>query len=148
MHGGMVSKGFTLIEVLIVVAVLGILVGIGTFGFNAVLNDTKDGQAEASAQHIADLLERYRRDYNEYPSICVNGDNFGCGASLLESSLVPAYASKMPDSYPNIDNAGVFSYVRGTGGQTYALYLRFNAKEDCKRGTGVVAGWWPGLPIC
>ncbi len=143
------ARGFTIVELLIVIVVIGILASITVVAYNGVQARAKDVQTEASYSQISDLLELYYLDNGMYPGVCAGGDNMGCSANLLGSVLVPAYTSKLPDAYPTPDAAGVFGYVRGTGSNTYALYLRFDGKPDCKRGVNVASGWWgAGLPTC
>ena len=143
------NEGFTIIELLIAVIVIGILAGLGVVSYNGVQNRAKDVRTEDAYAKISDALEFYYIKNKEYPAVCPNGDNMGCYFDAVGPALVPKYMSKLPDAYPSVYDAGVFSYVRGTSGQTYAIFLRFEGKPDCKRGVGVQAGWWgAGLATC
>ena len=143
------AKGFTIVELLIVIAVIGILASIGVTTYNDVQNRAKDVRTDSSMSEISDMLELYYLANKSYPAVCAGGDNAGCNPSLLAGALVPAYGSKFPDAYPTPNDAGVYGYVRGTGGNTYAIYLRYSTKPNCKKGVNVAAGWWgTGLPTC
>lgn len=63
-----ISRGFTIIEVLIVVAVIGILATISIVGFNRYQADTRDAQRSSKATIIAEALEKYYDQNGEYPS--------------------------------------------------------------------------------
>lgn len=140
-------RGFTIVELLIVIVVIAILAAITVVAYNGIQNRAKDTQTDGSVSQIKKLLEHYMVDNGAYPSVCAGGDNSGCNAELLAGALVPTYAAKMPDAYPT--GYGVYQYVRGTGGTTYAIYLRYYGKSNCKTGVNVVAGWWgAGLATC
>jgi len=141
------ARGFTIVELLIVIVVIGILAAITVVAYNGIQNRAKDTQTDSSASQMKKLLEAYAADNGAYPAVCGGGDNAGCNAELLAGALVPTYASKLPDAYPT--GYGVYQYVRGTGGVSYALYLRYYAKANCKTGVNVVSGWWgAGLATC
>jgi prepilin-type N-terminal cleavage/methylation domain-containing protein len=149
MKRGQKQKGFTIVELLIVIVVIGILAAITVVAFNGIQAKARDAQTESNMSAIAKMMEMYYIDNGAYPSVCGGGDNAGCSANLLAGALVPTYASRLPDAYPTPNSAGVFNYVRGTAGVSYAIYLRFDDKPDCKRGVNVVAGWWgTSLPTC
>lgn len=59
--------GFTIVEVVIIIAVLGILVTITSFGFGTVQQNSRDAKRAADALVIADALENYFNENGEYP---------------------------------------------------------------------------------
>lgn len=60
-------SGFTLVEAVIVIAVIGIIVAVG-FGTNALVQqNARNGQRSTSATAIADALEKYFEEHGEYP---------------------------------------------------------------------------------
>lgn len=140
-------RGFTIVELLIVIVVIGILAGITLVAYGNISNRAKDAQTDTSISQLKKLLEIYASDTGVYPAVCGGGDNSGCNAELLTSALVPAYANRMPEAYPT--GYGVYQYVRGTGGTSYAVYLRYYSKANCKTGVNVNAGWWgTGVATC
>ena len=60
-------RAFTLIELLIVVAVIGILAAIAVPNFLTAQIRAKTARAAAEMKTLADVLELYRLDHNEYP---------------------------------------------------------------------------------
>lgn len=66
------SIGFTLIEILIVVAIISILSAIAVPNFLEAQTRSKVSRARADMHTIATALEVYRIDNNHYPPMCEN----------------------------------------------------------------------------
>lgn len=62
------TKGFTLIEVLVVIVIIGIVVTAGTFGFQSVRQNARDTSRRALIASIESALSRYLADCSKYPS--------------------------------------------------------------------------------
>lgn len=77
-------RGFTLIEVIVTVAVIAILVTIVTLGLNRYLQDGRDSQRESNAAAIAESLERYYNTSGEYPSCSAVSGSADAVANVLE----------------------------------------------------------------
>ncbi len=73
------SKGFTIIELLVVILVVAILAGIVLFTFNGVQKKTRDADRRADISEIANQVQLYfvQDDNAKYPTLQqVNDDNF------------------------------------------------------------------------
>lgn len=68
-------KGFTLVELVIVIAVIGILATISIIGIGRFQSETRDARRASSASVIAEALEKYYDDNGEYPSCSAISDS-------------------------------------------------------------------------
>lgn len=60
-------KGFTLIEILVVLSLIGILVGLSLVAFQGSRASARDGRRKADLEQIRSALEIYRSDNDTYP---------------------------------------------------------------------------------
>ena len=60
-------RGFTLVELIVVIAVIGILATITVIGFGRYQADTRDARRASSATVIVESLEKYYDENGEYP---------------------------------------------------------------------------------
>lgn len=61
------QRGFTLVELLVVVSIIGILVSIVAINSNSARRQSRDARRKADLQNVAGALELYRATYREYP---------------------------------------------------------------------------------
>ncbi len=86
-------KGFTVLEFLVVVAIMSILVGLILVGLNAARSNARDQEKIANLQKIALGIEQYRDICREYPADLIPDqrcDNLN--GSTLEN-LIPDIAT-------------------------------------------------------
>jgi prepilin-type N-terminal cleavage/methylation domain-containing protein len=83
-------RGFTIVELLTVMAVIALLIGLLVPGLNKVRIYAKSVKQKAQFHSISVALEMFRNDDGEYPpSTRVNGANgYICGANRLAEALV------------------------------------------------------------
>jgi prepilin-type N-terminal cleavage/methylation domain-containing protein len=62
------KSGFTIIELIVVIMVIGILATIGVISYNGVQAKTRDAQRASQISIIQDALEKYYSKNGEYPS--------------------------------------------------------------------------------
>ena len=93
------KSGFTVVELIVVIVVIGILATIGTFYANNVQQQARDNQTYTSASVVAGGLEKYFDKNGEYPSAPqVTNSNANTvkqllGLSSLENMLAPGAAA-------------------------------------------------------
>ena len=87
-----IHKGFTLVEILIVVVILGILAAIVIPQFANASNDALKGTLQTQLQTISSQLELYRvRNVGSYPPDLISDTtNFGWGEMVTEGYLKEA----------------------------------------------------------
>ena len=77
-------SGFTLVELLIVIVIIGILASIGLGSFNTAQMKSRDSKRKTNLQQIANALEIYYNDKGVYPASTTAGLIKGCGLNALE----------------------------------------------------------------
>jgi|SRR5690606_27872544 len=102
----MKRRGFTIVEIVIIIAVIGILVGIASLSFASVQRDTRDSQREATVNLIAKALERYHDENGEYPSVrsLVNDHSENTGQAVAAKLGLKPSDLKMPGTPESITN--------------------------------------------
>lgn len=123
-----VSVGFTLIELMIVIAILGVLIAVGLTSFRTSQMRARDSRRKNDLRQIASALEYYYNDKIQYPSSDASGNMYACGANATEvcawgSSIMKnvttgtIYMVKLPG-----DPASGRAYRYVKSGTSYKLY--------------------------
>ncbi len=96
-------SGFTIVELLIVIVVIGILAAITIVAYNGIQQRGRDAQRKSDVANIAKALELYYIDNGQYPlssgSTTINsGWSTTADASWqnLRAQLVPKYIANLP----------------------------------------------------
>lgn len=126
-------QAFTLVEVIVVIAVLGILATLTVLGLSTIQAESRDNQRSVTATTLADGLEAYYDKNGEYPSCALMT---GSASSVQELLGVSDEALKLPQS--TSDNAIVCTDIStGTTGDVIA-YVG-NTSTQCSTGTACVS---------
>lgn len=84
----MPKRGFTLVELIVVVTIIGILMAIALLNYRVFLQKGKDAQRKADLRFLQSALEQYNADVHYYPS------SISPGTPLANGTKV--YLSKVP----------------------------------------------------
>lgn len=121
------SRGFTLVELLVVITILAILMGIAVSAYSGALKSGRLAKRLTDLKSIDTALELYRSDHEVYPisnswrSECVGGGNLA--ADEVIPGLVPKYLKIFP-SDPKMDKSGntsCYMYISKEDGTGYKL---------------------------
>lgn len=151
-------RGFTIVEVLVVVVVIGLLLTIGGLAWFQVRDNALNDEQKNNALLLRDALETYYQDHGEYPkpascpSLSNNTDDIAeCHGGQLAELLVPHYLKTLPKNRAKAD----FNYlVRRSkdptakqDGYAFKLVDGRNAVV-CKVIKNVPSRWWYGIKTC
>lgn len=163
------KHGFTIVELLIVIVVVGILAAISIISYSGIQQRARDSQRLQDVKTISKALELYFADHGRYPES-------GCGAScpatkkinaswattsdgtwtILEDALVPKYISSLPKDprSSTASEAGIYGgfnydyvlaggWCNTSGGQLYLLGYRLESMPQKMEMSGRCTGVYP-----
>lgn len=125
------TDGFTLLEILVVMVIIGILATIGLRSFSSSQVKARDARRKSDLHNIASALEVYFNDKRQYPAGS-NGNLLGCGVGAdqqcswgdiwqetFSSSPNTIYMVKLPD---DPSGGATYYYVSEAPYKSYRLY--------------------------
>jgi len=128
-----VQRAFTLIELLIVVAVIAILAAIAVPNFLEAQTRSKVSRARADLRSLAVALQAYAVDWNAYPPAMANAMYFKL--KVLSSPIAYITNAYVADPFPAGDPSSVLHYRKCLS------YLGRTPTGTCIRNTDRVV-WW------
>ena len=84
------KKAFTLVELLVAMAIIGVLIGLAIFGMTAALRSQRDAERKSAVSDINIGITAYLEAYNVYPNRAV----FAATTVTLTNSTVLPLATK------------------------------------------------------
>ena len=152
------SKGFTLIELMIVVLIIGILSGVtlGVLNSSGIRQKAKDAQRVSDIKRIQTALELYFSDRRGYPKT-----SGWVSANTGLSSLVGPYIDKIPTDPGGLTGANpcaaasagtYYSYITENTALTYASQyiltsrMEISSSDDISACAGLTN--WTGSMSC
>jgi prepilin-type N-terminal cleavage/methylation domain-containing protein len=123
-------KGFTLVELLIVIAILSILSTLGVSNFQSARIKARDIARKSDLATIAKSLEAYVNDHRSYPlsnssnKIICNSPNI-CDWGAPFSDGTTLYTSTLPREAKTTQQ-----YIYVSDGQSFSLYAHLENTND------------------
>ena len=108
------KKGFTLVEMLVVITILGILMAMMVPAAGMILKRAKVAQAKSDAGVVASVMLKYFAEYNRVPGFYVDETKAG-NPHLTDKNWVEVM-SPTPGGIPNKDNVKRVIFFEGGGG--------------------------------
>jgi prepilin-type N-terminal cleavage/methylation domain-containing protein len=98
------SRGFSLLELLVVISIIGILISIGTVAFTSAQKTSRDSRRRGDIKAMQDAFEQYNADKGSYEA-CSTMASYDSGSGAL-----------MPAGLPTDPrNTGAYVYNTSTG---------------------------------
>ena len=156
-NGKMKLAGFTLVELLVVISIIGILSSFAVVSLNGARTKARDALRKADMAQIRTALNLYYDDNIKYP-ICGTWDDgaqdFGakvqegsaCYSGILSSALISGskpYIGEMPKdpknttNNPTVSNTYLYRYVSSSDGSKYALVYMIEDEPNLQ----FIRGW-------
>lgn len=136
-----IISGFTLVELLVVMSILGVLVTLIAGGYRTAQLRGSDAQRKADLKEVANSLELFYSDYGEYPAasgtqiagcpydpVSETGSACSWGTGEFTDSKT-VYYKELPED-PSSSYFYVYRVVPGSSNQKYQLFARMENPRD------------------
>lgn len=126
MNDALQKKGFTLLEMLIVLGIIAILLSVMTISFSAAQKKTRDAKRKSDLKMIQNAFEQYYAICGySYPTSL--GTSVACGASPAIISVIPVDPQKGTEyAFTSLDSGAGFSictnYLESESPANYCVY--------------------------
>jgi prepilin-type N-terminal cleavage/methylation domain-containing protein len=130
--------GFSLIEIMVVVSLIGILSAVGYANFSQGSAQSRDAQRQADLRIVSTALELYKNKYGQYPQGCNSPGTWSGHAPAYDCSsgnqyivgLAPEFIPRLPQD-PRIsgDNSG-YVYTTNADGTVYIFKVRLTVETE------------------
>ena len=115
------KKGFTLVELLVSITIIGILSSIGLSTFTSAQMKSRDAKRKAHLKQVADSFEAYYNDHGQYPA----------DANIVWDQIFTDGETTYMVKLPKDPTQGLtYEYLPAAGWKSFQLYARLENTND------------------
>jgi len=126
-HTQSAGRGFSLVELLVAISIIGILISVVYVSFNAAREQARDDARKTDLKQLQLAVELYRAQNGRYPAACNTswsgqvGSTFACssGGEYIVG-LTPDFIASLPID-PNIGGSRSYLYRVDSTGSNYKI---------------------------
>ncbi len=107
-HCSRAREGFTLVELLIVVLILGILAGVVIPQFASSTQDARVASLDTTLVHMRGAIDLYNQEHDEYPSALLDGAGNAAGSPAAFLTQLTQYTDLDGDVQLTTDATHIF----------------------------------------
>ncbi|MBK6716904.1 MAG: type II secretion system protein [Burkholderiales bacterium] len=135
------QRGFTLVELLIVVIIMAILAAIVIPQFSSATSDTKEAALDSNLAGLRNAVELYKAQHSVYPGDVTSGSGGTCNTTGTAGNGAADSAQAFMDQLLAYSSAaGATCTVGDATTYKYGPYLRKGLPNDAVTGKGSVVG--------
>ncbi len=125
-----INRGFTMIEILVVVTIIGLLAGVGAVSYSQFVKKARDARRQADLENVRSALEQYRSDVETYPITDYDGLSTELTSPIKYIETIPLDPKPTTQVY----------YYTSSSGDDYKLgaFLESSSASAC--GGGISCG--------
>jgi len=133
------KSGFTLIELMIVIAVMAILIGISLPHFKGMQDEGRSAKAAGELRTLTTAIESFYIHHSEYPvqTTTVNSTTWQSDANSLTTAIPRIVKKALKDPF---DTSRQYSYATSAGsGADASYYVVFSVGPDKTAGISAIS---------
>jgi len=125
------KKGFTLIEILVVVTIIGLLAAVTSVTYSQISKQSRDAKRKTDLEQTRAAVEMYRSNNNSYPI------TISAGTSICDPAGCPPTGNKYLNKVPTDPKYPTYTYYYSGSVSNYTLgaYLETGG-TNCQAGCG------------
>jgi len=117
-------RGFTMIELLVVMAILGILAVVGLSFFRTSQLKSRDAKRKSDLEQVQRALEMYYNDNGNYPASLTNWGEIFSSDGTVNGTVYMKELPKDPSGNPE------YCYIKIDSPVSYKLYAKLENSQD------------------